>query len=392
MITARSAQRVCAAVLAAGACAPAQASYTGLVFGALVDPSDGSFFTQVYDISADGSSYVGLTNTFVPRLVSDGAIFNLSGPGGALAISGDGLIAAGGVNSFELPRRWQLADAVGQNIPGGAFPVPASPSVPDGVPFGGGQAFTLNTTGTTANIVDASGGTWVITPDTVYDVRRGFADIEPDASFGANRGMATDAPIFVGLAQIPSQGFGPTRYNYVTGEAEILALPEGADRARTNTQGNQISADGSVVGGSFVFPSESAIEQPGYWDADGNAVRIPALGDRIWGDARAVDPTGNFLGGGLSGVGLQDRAFLHNRFTGETVDLNEVFADILPEGWILFETLHIGENASRLFVSALAPDGTGRVVELQGEAIIPAPGAFALLLGSAGVISRRRRG
>ena len=391
MINARSAQGVCAMMLMLGAAAPSDASYTGLVFGSLADPGDGSYYTQVYDISADGTSYVGLTNNAIPRYVSGGVVYDQTGSGAARAISGDGLIAAGGVNNSTMPQRWLLSDAVGSDIAGGGFPVPASPSVPDGRIFPGGRVNTLNSTGTVANIIGPTAGTWVITPDTVYDIRNAFADIEPGANFGANRGMATEAPILVGLSSIPSEGFGPTRYNYLTGEAEILPLPAGANQARTETQGNQISADGTVIGGSFVFPGESTLEQPGYWDRDGSVVRVPALGDRVWGDVSSVDANGNFMGGGLFGPGLQEEAFLYNSFTGETVNLNEVFADVLPDGWRLIATKHISDDGSRLFVRAQAPDGSFRLVGLEGEAVIPAPGAFALLLGGAGMMSRRRR-
>ena len=118
---------------------------------------------------------------------------------------------------------------------------------------------------------------------------------------------------------------------------------------------------------------------------------MPGLDGRIWGDVSAVAANGNFMGGVLFGPGLLEEAFLYNSFTGENINLNEAFADVLPEGWRLIETQHISDDGSRLFVRAQAPDGSSRLVGLEGEAIIPAPGAFALLLSGAGVMSRRRR-
>ena len=74
----------CAAAVAAlsitGLTAPtALGAITPLVFGPLDDPGDGSYFTQVYDISADGRSYVGLTNNNVPRYVANGTVYNQTG-------------------------------------------------------------------------------------------------------------------------------------------------------------------------------------------------------------------------------------------------------------------------------------------------------------------------
>ena len=386
----------CAAAVAAlsitGLTAPtALGAITPLVFGPLDDPGDGSYFTQVYDISADGRSYVGLTNNNVPRYVANGTVYNQTGMGAALAIAGNGMIAGGGTNTSGTPQRWQLADAAGSNIAGAGFPLPAGPSVPDGRLFPGGQIYGLNRTGTIANVIGPTSGTWVVTPDTIYDIRTAFADIEVGASYGANRGMATNAPILVGLVNIPSQGFGPARYNYETGEAELLTVPAGATSAATDSTGWQISADGNTVGGSFTFPAESPLAQPGFWDADGNVHRVPGIDGRIWGDVKAVDASGNFMGGGLFGPGLQREAYFYNRLTNESVNLNDVFADLLPDGWLLIETQHISNDGSRLFVRAQAPDGSFRIVGLDGDAV-PTPGTATLLALAGAASLRRRRG
>ncbi len=397
----RSCAAAAVALTAVGLTAPAAvASYTPLIFAPLTDPGDGSYYSSVADISADGRSYIGSTtnpmlgNQVLARYVADGVTYNQAGFGAAFALSANGQVAGGGVAVSGLfgntPQQWRAQDAGAGQIVSTDFAVPGSPTLPDGRSFPGGVVRGLSSDGTIASVIGPTSGTWVITPDTVYDIRNAFADIELGASFGANRGMAADAPIVVGLVQIPSQGFGPGRYNYETGEAELLALPAGGTSAGTDTQGNQISADGTIIGGSFRIPSETPLDQPGYWDGDGVAHRVPGVGDRIWGDVIAVDPTGFFMGGSLFGAGLQREAFLFNRYTGESVNLNEVFADILPEGWVLQQTQHISADGERLFVRALAPDGTQRIVTLEGNPVIPAPGAVALF-GLAGVSMRRRK-
>ncbi|MGP1345626.1 MAG: hypothetical protein ACTS3F_03025 [Phycisphaerales bacterium] len=370
--------------LGIGIAAPAMGStiYTPLAFGPLTAPGGSLYYTEVYDITPDGKSYVGLLNNNTPRWVDNGTTYTTNGPGGAIGMSANGQVAVGGLSGDQ--RLWNINDAAGSNIPNTVLQLPSG-FVANGLLYGTNQnatAFNLITNGQPA----------VLHNGQIFRPNDAFTAVNPQAFAGANRGMAQFAPIVVTLGFVPGVNANAYRVNYETSELDPLFVPAGASSTAVGggASGAQLSADASIVGGSATFPSEGPVGQPIYWDADGTPHRIPGVGGRIFGTMNAANYTGTLLGGGLLGPGLQNNAVLYDIASDTTLNLNDVFADVLPDGWILTFTLHISDDGSRIFTKALAPDGTARVVVLEGE-YVPAPGAVALLAMAGAAATRRRR-
>lgn len=359
-------------------------SYTPLAFGPLVDPGNGAYYTQIYDISADGNSYVGLLSDGRAAYVYQGELLIQTGSGGALAITPDGTMAFGGP-AGGAPVQWSVGDAVGSTIPGAVYSNPFSGSA-------GSLAYGVNRDGTVLNIVQNGLSSAVLTPTGIRRANDAFVDQFPVGAFaGVNRGIAVDAPIQVVAGN--TQGVYNTtafRWNYETDAISPLNLPAGGTSVTMGggASSSNISYDGSIIGGAARVPSIAPLDVPIYWDASGEAHVIPGVGGRVMGTMNAVNYTGTFGGGNLFGAGLSNHAFLYDFANDMTYDLNVLFADLIPDGWVLTHTTDISDDGSKIFARALAPDGTARFVELTG--IVPAPGT-ALLLGLAGIGAARRR-
>lgn len=358
----------------------ASAAYTPLAFGPLDDPGSGLYFTQVHDISADGMSYVGVLSNNTVRVKAGGVLYTTSGVGAPQRLSPDGMVAVGGMHGA-TPQRWNVADAVGTNLAGEDIAFAGGPNPAYGLVYGtnaGATAFSVSTP------------TGVLTGDGFRSPTADFQAMDLGAFAGANRGMAVHAPIAVMLGHVPGVNANGWRWNYETGDLQPLTLPAGASASSISGVGSEMSGDASMIGGSLTIPSETPLAQPAYWDAAGNGHTVPGVGGRVWGNMSAMNYSGTIGGGNLFGAGLQNHAFIHEFASGESYDLNEVFAPFIPDGWILTATQHISDDGSRIYCHALAPDGTTRVVVLDGE--VPAPGA-AVLFAAAGMLAggRRRR-
>ncbi len=358
----------------------ASAAYTPLAFGPLDDPGSGLYFTQVHDISADGMSYVGVLSNNTVRVKAGGVLYTTSGVGAPQRLSPDGMVAVGGLHGA-TPQRWNIADAVGTNLPGTDIAFAGGPNPAYGLVYGtnnGATAFSISTP------------TGVLTGGGFVRANDAFTAVDPGAFAGANRGMAAFAPVAVLMGHVPGVDAFGWRWNYESGALQPLTSPAGATSINIGGVGGELSGDGSMVGGSITIPSQTPLGQPAYWDAAGMGHIVPGVDGRIWGNMSAMNYSGTIGGGNLFGPGLTNHAFIHEFASGESYDLNEVFAPFIPDGWILTATQHISDDGSRIYCHALAPDGTTRVVVLDGE--VPAPGA-AVLFAAAGMLAggRRRR-
>lgn len=381
-----SACAVLAAVGAAGAGTVPGQTYTPLAFGPLANPGNGAYYTNVYDISADGTSYVGLLSNGQAAYVYQGTTYIQTGGSAASAITPDGTLAVGGPAGGE-PMQWEVANAAGSFIAGELYPNNSGQTV-------GSFAYGVNRDGSVINVIQGGVRSAVLTESGILQANDAFVAQFPLGAFaGVNRGIAVDAPIQVVLGN--SQGVHNTaayRWNYMTGDVSPLNLPAGATSVTVGGGGSssKISADASIVGGAARVPSISTVVNvPMYWDANGDGTLIPGVGGRVFGSADAVNYTGTLIGGNLFGPGMPNHAFLYDIANDITYDLNDLYADIIPEGWVLTHTTDISDDGSKIFTRALAPDGSTRFVELTGE-LIPTPGS-AMLLGLAGIAATRRR-
>ena len=356
----------------------ATASLTPLAFGPLGGTTPGSYFTFVTDISADGSTFAGVLNIGGQVLRTPTQDYSVRGTGAIFRLNPEGTIGAGG-QSGQNPQRWDLATASATSITSTDINWP-------GGPFALGAAYATNRDGTVFNTL--SFGVSVITPTGRIEARDAFQAIDIGASAGAWRGMAPDAPIVALQAFVPGNATNSYRWNYETGEVQALELPAGATSASLNSQ-NGVTYDGSItVGSAFIGGSK-----PFWWDAEGNAHAVPVLDGLASATVNTVNYTGTMLGGGVNyGSLVGNRAYAYSLITGELYDLNEIYTDagILPDGWQLTFTQHISDDGSKIFCGALAPDGSSRVVQLDADFFIPAPGTTTLI-GAAGLIATRRR-
>jgi len=350
--------------------------YTPLAFGPLTDPGGSRYYTQVQDISADGRSYIGALNDSTTRFVSNGNTYTLSGTGGPLGISGDGQTVVGGV-SGQTPQRWNLADLVGTNIASHDIDGAAAAFV-NAPAYGANANATAFSISTPTGVMDGTG---------FHRANDAFTAIDPQGFAGANRGIAANAPIAVLLGHLPSETTNTYRWNYMTGDVSPLRLPGSATSMSVGGVGTAISGDGSIVGGS-TSPNGS-IAAPHYWDAQGAPHATATVGSRIWGSINAVSYTGTLMGGNLFGPGLASHAFIFDPASETSYDLNDLFMEFIPAGWILTSTTHISDDGSRIFANALAPNGSARTVVLDGD-FVPAP-ATAAIFAMGGIAAARRR-
>ena len=357
----------------------ATASLTPLAFGPLGGTTPVSYFTFVTDISADGSTFAGVLNTGGQILRTPTQDYSVRGTGAIFRLNPEGTIGAGG-QSGQNPQRWDLATASATSITSTDITWP-------GGPFALGAAYATNRDGTVFNTL--AFGVSLITPTGRTSANDAFRVFGLEAFAGAWRGLSPDAPIVTILGFIPGNDTNGYRWNYQPGNIQPLEVPFGATSISLNSQ-NAVTYDGTIsVGTASIGGSK-----PFWWDADGNAHAVPILGDQAVATVNTVNYTGTMLGGGVNFGALNggQRAYAYSIITGELYDLNEIYSDagILPDGWQLTFTQHISDDGSKIFCGALAPDGSSRVVQLDADFFIPAPGT-ATLIGAAGLIATRRR-
>lgn len=355
-----------------GSLAQAQ-TWTPVAFGPLGGLPGGQYFTSVADISRDGQTFVGSTNTGQQIWRTPTRDYTMTG-GSILSISPNGLSAVGGNLTTQPPRRWDIANAVGSSIAHTDIV-----SVNYGPAYAANSAMTVFSLPTPTSIL--TGGVRT-TAQSVFQSVNGTA--------GAYRGLASDAPIMNVLGVLPNNPTNAYRWNYQTNELLPLALPAGASSISLSTLPGSITADGRR---SVGYYSASAPVLPGWWDESGAAHTVTLLAGSVSGNLVTINYNGT-LAGGLMGFtgGLGNRAILTDLATGEVINLDTAYRDAgyLPAGWILRGTQHISEDGSRIYCVAEAPGGVTRVVVLEGT-YLPTPGALAVFAGGLLSMSRRRR-
>lgn len=366
---------VCVASLGVGSLAQAQ-PWTPVAFGPLGGLPGGQYFTSVTDISRDGNTFVGVTNT--GQQIWRTPTQDYTVPGDTIrALTPDGLSAVGGT-AGQNPKRFDIANAVGNSI------APTTLTWPGG-PVAFGAAYATNADVSAFSVV--SPRTAVITQTGGYRTAQSvFQAVNIAGVGGAHRGMAADAPIMVVLGSLPGNPTNGYRWNYQTDALSPLNLPAGASTLSVSTLPGSVSADGGRVVGF-------AMNLPHWWDQTGAPHAVEMLPGAVTGSLLTINDTGT-LAGGLMGYtgGLGNRAIITDLATGAVINLHDAYsaAGLLPQGWILRFTHHISADGSRIFCVAQAADGTTRMVDLQGN-YVPTPGALAVLAGGLLSMSRRRR-
>lgn len=356
-----------------GSLAQAQ-SWNALAFGPLGGLPGGQYFTSVTDISRDGTTFVGVTNTFQQVWRTPTQDYTMSG-GSIFSITPNGLSAVGGL-SGQTPKRWDIANATGNSI--AAMPVSA---VAYGPVYGSNSSMTAFAFPSPTSILTAGVRTTAQSVFTANNI---------GATAGAYRGVAADAPVMALLGAIPGNPTNGYRWNYQTNALTPLNLPAGGSSLSFSTLAGSISADGGRVVG---YVNVGAPLLPYWWDEAGMPHAVDLLPGSINGSMLTINDPGTLAGGHLSFTGgLGNRAILTDLATGEVINLHDAYSTsgLLPAGWILRTTHHISADGSRIFCVAQAPDGTSRMVELQGS-YLPTPGAFVVLAGGLLSMSRRRR-
>ncbi len=380
---------VSVALLSAFACAGTalgSVTYTPLAFGPLGTATPGQYFTRIQDISADGRSFIGVLNNNAVVFRTPGGDYSLTGTGTGFALSPGGQVVAGG-QAGSNPQRWDLSNAVGNSIASTTITWP-------GGPIAWGPAYATNSSG--SDFVVLTPRADVITPSGRVSVLSAFQAYDIEASPGAYRALAPNAPVMALQGSAPSSTTASYRWNYETGEVSPLQLPAGAEAYGTSLGGlgsalGVISYDGSIVGGGARF---GTLLRPFWWDADGVAHEVGLLPGAVAGSIQSLNYTGTIAGGQMTIPGAgSSRAFAVALATGELFDLTQIYSDagLLPDGWVLTHTQHISDDGSLIYGQALAPDGSTRMVALEGRVFIPEPAALTLALAGAALLTGRRR-
>lgn len=346
-------------------------------FGPLGGLPANQYFSRVVDISGDGFTFVGQTNLGTIIYRTPGIDYSMSGIGGAFALARNGQTAVGGL-SGQAPQRWDIANAVGSSIASQTITWPGGPQ-------NIGPAYNANSNATAFGMASP---TSVITSSGLTSANSVFQSM--GGSAGAYRGIAADAPIMVVLATLPGNPTNAYRWNFSNDLVEPLNMPAGASSIEAGSVGGSVSGDASRVGGYAVL---GTVSRPCWWDADGAPHLVPLFGTALGGAMTAMNYTGTLGGGSMLVPGQGNRAFLAALDSDTVYDLNAVYssAGLLPAGWTLLTTQHISDDGSRIFCLATAPDGSNRIVLLEGDFTAPAPAAGGLLALAGLFASRRRR-
>ncbi|HYE63008.1 MAG TPA: hypothetical protein VD997_13510 [Phycisphaerales bacterium] len=366
-----------AAAAAISLAAIASADYTPIAWGLAGGAPVGRYFTRTVDISADGLTFVGQLDNGDFRYVSPTANLGFAGTAGVLGMSTDGARIVGGTLSTP-PAQWLPATAVSNTMTSSPLPQPAGSNLL-------GQAYHIAANGT-YGMVASTTHIWAVNGSSRTNVSQLITT--QGGSSGAYRGIADDAPVAIMLASFSGNNTNMYRINYATGAVQALNLLPGATHGDAGN--HAISRDGTIIGGNVNI---SSLGRPCWWDASGTAHLIPNYTNAFtnyFGGMTALNLTGTLGGGGISGPGVPSRAFLYHFATDTTLDLNQVYASLLPAGWRLTTTQHISDDGSRIYCLAVGPDNVTRSVILTGS--IPAPGAAgALALGLCASLRRRRK-
>lgn len=361
-------------VLCIGAAGVQAQTWTPLAFGPLGGLPGGAYFTSVTDISRDGRTFVGTTNSFQQVWRTPSQDYTMTG-GSILSITPNGLSAVGGLDG-QTPKRWDVSNAVGSSI----APTAISP-VAYGTAYGSNSSMTAFAFPVPVSIL--TGGVRT-TAQSVFQA----ANI--GASAGAYRGMASDAPVMAVLGFVPGNPTNGYRWNYQTNAISPLNLPAGGSSLSVSTLAGSISADGGRVVG---YVSVGVPTMPYWWDEAGAPHAVTLLQGSFNGSLLTIN-YGGTLAGGLMGFtgGLGNRAIITDLATGQVINLHDVYsqAGLLPTGWILRATHHISDDGARVYCVAEAPGGVTRMVMLEGN-YLPTPGAMVTLAGGLLSMSRRRR-
>ena len=371
---------ICSAVvaLAATSAAASTSSYTALAFGPLGGTNPGTYFSSVTDIASDGQTFLGVLNTNQQILRAPGMDYNIAGTGSAFRMTPNGQTAVGGL-SGQVPQRWDIASAVGSSISSESITWPGGPAA-----FG--PAYAVNADATAFTVLTPRSD--VVNETGYISVLAAFQSVDPFATPGAWRGMSPNEPIMTVLGSFPGNPSNAHRWNYITNEFQTLEVPAGASSITLPTT-NAVTYDGSInVGTAFIGGSK-----PFWWDESGNVHALPLVDGVNSASVNALNYTGTLAGGAMQHGGTTgNRAYAVSLADGTLFDLNAIYSDagLLPDGWILTFTDHISDDGSRIFCRALAPDGSTRVVVLEGD-FVPTPGAMSLLALGGLVATRRRR-
>lgn len=361
-----------------GSLAQAQ-TWNPIAFGPLGGLSGGRYFTSVTDISRDGTTFVGTTNTSQQIWRTPTQDYTITG-GGIFALTPNGTTAVGG-EFGQTPKRFDVSNAVGSSIAATTLTWPGGP-----VAFG--AAYGTNADVSAFAVLQPR--TALITPTGGYRTAQSvFQALNIAGTAGGYRGMAADAPVMVVLGSLPGNPTNGYRWNYQTDAISPLNLPAGGSTLSVSTFPGSVSADGGrVVGYANISAS-----LPYWWDEAGTPHAVEMLPGTVLGGLQTINDPGTLAGGNMAfPLGVGNHAILTDLATGEVIDLHAAYsqAGLLPTGWILRSTHHISADGSRIYCVAQAPDGTTRAVVLEGS-YVPTPGALAIFAGGLLSMSRRRR-
>lgn len=337
----------------------------------------GQYFSTVVDIAGDGRTFVGGTNLGQAILRTPAQDFTLTGNFSPFAISRNGQTVSGGTSN-QAPRRWDLSNAVGNNIASTAIAFPPGA-------FANNPAYGVNHNGTHFSFATQ---TSVVTPTAFHNANTAFQGMALGAFAGAYRGLASNAPILMLLGNIPGNPTNAYRWNYETNVATPMNMPAGAANIDAGGVGASLSSNGLRSGGTATIGGTT---RPYWWDENGTPHAVTPLAGSVFGNMSAMNYTGNLGGGNMFLSGQGNRAFLYELDTGVVYNLDQIYraAGLLPTGWTLIATRHISDDGTRIFCTATAPDGSTRAVLLEGS-YVPTPGTLALA-GLAGLVATRRR-
>ncbi len=345
----------------------------------------GTFFSEAYGVSDDGSVVVGRSfNTSAQleavRWTSGGGIVGLGDLAGgsfisrAYGVSGDGLLAVGEGNSTaSTPNteafRWTsgggivgLGDLAGGDFSSLALGASSDGSVVVGAsssaasaPFFQNEAFRWTSGGGMVGLGDLAGG---------------------DFNSSANA-VSSDGSVIAGLAESAS-GFEAFRWTSGGGIVGLGDLAGGG----FSSQAIGISNDGSVV----VGQGESALGFEAFrWTSGGGMVGLGDLsGGNFGSTAFDVSSDGSIVVGSGQAASFNEEAFVWDATNGirnlKTV-LEGLGLDLT--GWTLTKAQAVSADGTIIVGIGTSPNGTeGFIADISGSAPVPEPATLILLSSS----------
>jgi len=361
--------RAASAVLVFSAGLASAQTYTPLAFGPVPGNLGGLYVTRINDISVDGSVVIGQLSDFTSFSSSPAGVTSL-GFTTARYLSNDGqtIIGERFISSTNAPVvRWTLGSGVGTDLP-----------------IQAAQLTGINSDATqflhNGRIRNAAGV--VVSPAPVLP--------PPPPTWMTPFYMASRAPITAGLGGTEGAGY---RYNYQTGT--LLSNQAVPGLITTVATVSPLSGDGGVFVGTVSVSGGGPgnLPRPAWWDSNGVPHLLPMFtGATAGGLGVCVNDAGTLIGGNWGRPGGLDSAYVYSIALDQMIDIGQIFRDagMVPAGWRLVATTHISDDGSRIFCTAVAPNGTTQAVMLNGIVNVPTPGA-AGLLGLGGLLAARRR-